>query len=417
MKKILGLVAIATLALVSCNKEEGPAVNDGPKAVTIDIQNVIAATKSADGAVADDSPVQVNDLQVFFSDGTNLYRGKTIDGKEGEANIKHWFNSYASYTDNDADESAADAVANDRIYHFLDAAVSKVIVIANYGKEIATTDASTEQALFAILDPLYKVADQQDDSKLYLYATANLTTTTGEDKLGHPLYKATVKLEPRVSRLEVTGFEYAKITQAKIDKMKAAGEDVEGLVADAPRKYKSIKVEQVVFNGWYETAKTQTADATTWTKETAKITNAKVFEYFSEQETAAKWNNDMLTGAANHVAAVDLKAENYNWAVASNTDLRPAYNFFPKGSQIAGTQLVVKLTATLENATEADTDDTKVALYLATKSFSPAIEQALAKVYQVNFVFDDTDLENPEKCVEVTVDVVKWDVQAVTPEF
>lgn len=35
----------------------------------------------------------------------------------------------------------------------------------------------------------------------------------------------------------------------------------------------------------------------------------------------------------------------------------------------------------------------------------------------LNFEFDDTDLENPQKCVEVTVDVMSWDVVPVTPEF
>lgn len=45
------------------------------------------------------------------------------------------------------------------------------------------------------------------------------------------------------------------------------------------------------------------------------------------------------------------------------------------------------------------------------------LQQISAKIYVMNFAFSDEDLDNPQKCVEVTVDVMSWDVVPVTPEF
>ena len=67
----------------------------------------------------------------------------------------------------------------------------------------------------------------------------------------------------------------------------------------------------------------------------------------------------------------------------------------------------MKLTGTKANGDKA-------ALYLATKGFSPAVTSDVAKIYQVKFEFDDGD---PQKCVEVSVDVVAWDVVPVIAQL
>ena len=66
---------------------------------------------------------------------------------------------------------------------------------------------------------------------------------------------------------------------------------------------------------------------------------------------------------------------------------------------------------------ENGADGDKAALYLATKGFSPAVTSDVAKIYQVKFEFDDGDLANPQKCVEVSVDVVAWDVVPVIAQL
>lgn len=73
-------------------------------------------------------------------------------------------------------------------------------------------------------------------------------------------------------------------------------------------------------------------------------------------------------------------------------------------------QVLVKLIGTTN-------EGTKVPLYLATSTFTPAVTADFAKIYVMNFAFSDEDLDNPQKCVEVTVDVMSWDVVPVTPEF
>ena len=38
-------------------------------------------------------------------------------------------------------------------------------------------------------------------------------------------------------------------------------------------------------------------------------------------------------------------------------------------------------------------------------------------VYRMAMKFDDNNLQNPEKCIEVSITVDEWVVVAVTPEF
>ena len=62
-------------------------------------------------------------------------------------------------------------------------------------------------------------------------------------------------------------------------------------------------------------------------------------------------------------------------------------------------------------------DGTKVPLYLVANKFNPAVDQNMAKIYEMAFEFEDKDLENPQKCVQVTVDIKSWQVVSVTPDF
>lgn len=60
-------------------------------------------------------------------------------------------------------------------------------------------------------------------------------------------------------------------------------------------------------------------------------------------------------------------------------------------------------------------------LYLLTSRFTtngePAITNEFAKIYRVSFAFNDNDLKQELKCVDVTVDVVAWEVKEVNAEF
>lgn len=61
-------------------------------------------------------------------------------------------------------------------------------------------------------------------------------------------------------------------------------------------------------------------------------------------------------------------------------------------------------------------------LYLATSKFkkedgSYVDTWEAGTVYEMEFKFSDTDFDQPDKCIDITVTPVNWVVVAVTPEF
>ncbi|WP_281717466.1 hypothetical protein [Alistipes senegalensis] len=378
IKNYLALTLMAAVSFAACDKGENGADGDkSPKSVTLTLSNVVPGTRAADDPVAGDSKVTLNDFQVFFaeSDGT-LVKGKTLQNTDAE----HYF-------------AVADFKDENKVFHFLPAEVTKVIVVGNLSEDLKTALASAGST--DDLKRTLTVAAEQDDANLALYDEVELTTVVGEDSAGHPLYKAAMVLEPRVARIEVVGFEY----KAEVDG---------ATQAEKERLYESIQVEQIVLNNYYGQAEFVTG-AVSGAKTNTTIDAGSVFGFFAN--AASDWTNDKLDGT--NLPAVNLdEAAGYKMAYGAAAK-RPAYHFFPDAAKIAGDdhpQLVVKLTGTKANGDKA-------ALYLATKGFSPAVTSDVAKIYQVKFEFDDGDLANPQKCVEVSVDVVAWDVVPVIAQL
>ncbi len=347
--------------------------------MTLSLKNVVPGTR-ADLPVGDQTKVTVNDLQVFFVSGNTLVQGKTVDNQAAE----HYFD----FTDGGFTK------LENQVFHFLPSNVTKVIVIGNLGsKSEATTVGDLKQEL--------AIADEQDDANLSLYVEAGLNTISGVDDKGHPLYEVAVSLVPRVSRIEVANFEY----KAELD--------VDGQT-ELPRDYTSIAVKQVVLNNYYETADFSTG-AVAGTIKSESIDEENAAEFFLKaaelQDGVGFWYNDTID------PAIDLnEAASYTKTYA-DAELRPAYHFFPKADAIGTTaqpQLAVQLIGT-------KADGTQVPLYLLTSGFTAngeaAITDEFAKIYRVSFAFDDGDLKQELKCVDVTVDVVEWEVRNVDAEF
>lgn len=364
---------VASMTLISCNKEENrtedPATS--PKSVTISLANVVPATRSADSPITGGNKVELSNFQVFFTDGTNLYKGQTIEGEEAV----HYFTNLDEFNDENCDA----------VFHFLPANVNKVVVIGNLGTE---NEATTYEGLKEEL----AIDDQQDAEDLYLYDEVDLTTASSEDEAGHPLYKADVTLEPRVSRIEVASFKYDAVD------------------ADTPRKYESIEIDQIMLSNFYQAADSRTGEISGRVNRAKNAFNeGTIFEIFNDEPDG--WQNDVFSteeDAQLPVITLD-NTGNYEYTY---TDPRPAYHFFPNATNISTDdhpQLLVKLIGI--------NGGTKTPLYLATDVFNPAVTADVAKIYSVNFVFKDGDLDEPEKCVQVTVSVASWDVVPVTPEF
>ena len=363
----------ASMVLVSCNKNEtqtAPEVDTTPKSVTINLPNVIG-TKGAGQQIENAAKVALTDLQVIFTDGNKLYKGKTAEGTDAT----HYFSAKTDF-DNRAD----------KVFHFLPAEVNRVIVVGNNGIELtATTYAELQKELL--------IEEQQNPADLDLYKEADLTTASGQDQFGHPLYKATVVLEPRVSRIEIGSFKY-------------------NATLEGTRKYKTIEVQQVMLNNYFTKADYQSGTASAAKNEI--ISASTVFGIFENAVKNPGWYSDVFEGAApaEKLPLVTLAAEAYSHTYEAG-NLRPFYHFFPKNEAIGGVshpQVVVKLLGT-------DEAGNQVPLYLATNKFTPAVTTDFAKIYVMGFEFDDSNLANPQKCVDVTVDVMSWDVVPVTPEF
>lgn len=376
VKSFLLTALAASMTFVACDNKDNEMgqLDNTPKSVSIDLTNVIPVTRGAGQEVEDNSQVALADLQVFFTNGTSLYKGKTTEGTDAA----HYFTTKSGFDSR-----------TDKVFHFLPAEVNKVIVVGNNGSEItATTYAELKEELL--------IASQQNPEDLDLYKEVNLTSVSGQDEFGHPLYKADVTLEPRVSRIEIGAFKYNAPTQGQ-------------------RKYKSIEVQQVMLNNFFGKADNQTGAANTINK--SDITPGTIFGLFETAADAAPvWYSDVFTQTEAPTTTLPLVTleENSQYEHTYETgNVRPAYHFFPKDNAIGNTnhpQVLVKLIGTT-------TENTKVPLYLATSTFTPAVTADFAKIYVMNFEFDDEDLENPQKCVEVTVDVMSWDVVPVTPEF
>lgn len=63
-------------------------------------------------------------------------------------------------------------------------------------------------------------------------------------------------------------------------------------------------------------------------------------------------------------------------------------------------------------------------LYLMTDSLRESPTDILlpqdilpGNIYRMAFIFNDGNFEKPEKCIELTVSVAKWQVNVLTPEF
>jgi hypothetical protein len=386
---MLGM-AVAAVSFAACNKEDiTPSVEQGNKSVTLSLANVLQ-TKSASNKVAADE-IKLNSFQVFFSDGTTLYSPKNVDGK-GTATTR--------FTQQEEDGLYE--------FHFLPKAVNQVIVVGN----MAQLDVTTHAALLAAVKDL-TVGGEQNPANVRLMGIdtsleAGKTEHVADNNTGintgiqhpDPYVHADVNLSPAVARFEITGFEYALKTGAE------------------KRNYTTMTVDNLSIRNYYTKAEVNFANVPT-TEEAdllnfgGALTKDNVYvNYFNVLE--AGWWLDKVgtTLAANaYASVVDIP----------KTETEPAkdcyaYNVFPG----ALPQFLMQLTGA-EGGVESP-------LYLMTSALKvknannemvalTAEDITAGNVYRMAMKFDDSNLQNPEKCIEVSITVDEWVVVAVTPEF
>lgn len=392
---MLGM-AVAAVSFAACNKEDiTPSVEQGNKSVTLSLANVLQ-TKSASNQVApgEDKEIQLNSFQVFFSDGTTLYSPKNVDGK-GTATTR--------FTQQEEDGLYE--------FHFLPKAVNQVIVVGN----MAQLDVTTHAALLAAVKDL-TVGGEQNPANVRLMGIdtsleAGKTEHVADNNTGintgiqhpDPYVHADVNLSPAVARFEITGFEYALKTGAE------------------KRNYTAMTVENLSIRNYYTKAEVNFANVPTTDEADllnfgGALTKDNVYvDYFNKLEDKPVWWLDKV--------GTTLDADAYAAVVnvPGATETEPAkdcyaYNVFPG----ALPQFLMQLTGTEGGV--------KSPLYLMTSALKvknannemvalTAEDITAGNVYRMAMKFDDSNLQNPEKCIEVSITVDEWVVVAVTPEF
>lgn len=382
---MLGM-AVAAVSFAACNKEDiTPSVEQGNKSVTLSLANVLQ-TKSASNKVAADE-IQLNSFQVFFSDGTTLYSPKTVDGK-GTATTR--------FTEQEEDGLYE--------FHFLPKAVNQVIVVGN----MAQLDVTTHAALLAAVKDLTVGGEQNPANVRLMGIDTSLEAGKTEHAAGNntgiqhpdPYVHADVNLSPAVARFEITGFEYALKTGAE------------------KRNYATMTVDNLSIRNYYTEAEVNFANVPSpkaLLNFGGALTKENVYvDYFNKLDENPGWWLDKVgtTLADNAYASV---------VAIPATETEPAkdcyaYNVFPG----ALPQFLMQLTGA-EGGVESP-------LYLMTSALKvknsdnemvalAAEDITAGNVYRMAMRFDDSNLQNPEKCIEVSITVDEWVVVAVTPEF
>lgn len=370
------------MTFASCNKEDEAGTGDNSlKSVTISLANVLPGTRSAipDGE-GDLSETEINliNYQVFFSDGTNLYRGKKADDPQADAQ-----NFFVVGGD----------VGLEQSFHFLPAGVNKVIVIGNVrgddGQVIKTGTTGLTAAAETDLAEQLAIDGQQDVDELTLYGESEaLTLSAQHADHSNPVYEATVNIEPLVARVEVTG--------------------IECNFGDSPI-YNATKLQKFAINNYY--AQAELTEGTMSDLQKAKTDETAIFNYFATL-TGDQWYYENLNGALLTPAANKNEKKSY-------------YHFFTAGSVLVDAVTSDGYPQLLMQATghaDASGNDAGTPLYLATKALKDASGNLTkferGHIYRVNFIFNDSDFEQPDKCIDVTVKVAKWTVHAdLTPVF
>lgn len=368
VKFLLTAAIVASMALVSCNKEEVSPVDSQPKSVTVKLPNIMP-TKATGDAIDNGSQVALTDYTVFFTDAA----GNVLDVPE--------YNDMPQTVYFDSTTEIGEAYT----YHFLPASTENVVVVGNLGNVSATY--TTEAELAAVVKDVLNDEGTGKVTLYPLYGKSGLTKAEGLDEADHtPVYTATVNLTPRVSRFEVYAFGY---------------NTEEGQAESS--LYESVALNKIALNNYYtrynfvaatpsgSAVNTAITDGNAWTwMETTSAPWADELGFSLNAGEHLLSNGSALTGHEDGEGATGI----VTYGIVSNA-----------GGQLP--QLVLTLTGTKAGV--------ETPLYLVGNFPETTFEAG--KIYRVDFVFADADLEQPERCVELIVTVANWEVVPVTPEF
>lgn len=382
ISRIIFAAALAAMTMASCQKQEPASENQNLKSVEIKISNVFSGTKAIGGLGYDleGKNIQLNSLQFFFSDGTTLYEAKDATGAKADVYF-------------DSNELAAMNGNISAKFHFLPSAVKKVIAVGNYTEQVATNESA--------LNRILQIDNYQDVTNFPLYSEGQLSVynsnehNNGENAHLSNVYSVNLDILPHVARFEITGIGATINTGSQ----------------------KIIKVVSMAFADFYNNCDFRTHALSTL--RSIDLTNQQtIYSYFQNQMSTAKWNNDFFNGqngqpnAGNSHPVIELTAQN----AFVKTDI--AYNFFCKGAEAP--TLVLNVIEYENQAALAENNGTPG--YLYTNSYKLNSGETVTtfdqgKIYRMDIRFTEDNLKHQERCLDITLNVAKWVVVNVTPEF
>lgn len=387
----LAILALAAMtANVACNKQDTALVaNEGLMAVEISLENLNFTKAQTDKFLTANDAAQLNNFKVFLTDGTNLLEAKSLDGQEPKY--------YYSVTDGD---NLSETVTIDLV----PAAVNKVVIVGNV-EDASWGDAAAN--LTELKSLTVEIEDEQVHSDLTLFGEATLEATGRTHD--HPtvnttygVYTADVQIAPLVARFELDGFAFTFDGQNP--------------------KFDKVEVKQIALNNYYGTAIISPVTPSDLVNKIQTVTDQSAMDYFAANlqvtDSKLKWYYDQVSGVSFERADADA-----NGVVKANMDSKLSYHFFPAETD---PQLFIELSVTPTG------DSVSLPSYIYSKSFKKSNGDPVTfepgYVYRMNFAgsatdgdgdipFDEEDINQIEKCLEITVDVIPWTVVSIYPEF
>ena len=374
---------IAALALVSCAKEDlSGSHSSRMKSVEVSLENVVfSGTRGEAGTkINDGDAVVVNDIKIFLTDAAgNEYSAKTSNGSE-EAQ------SYWS-----ADQLTAGTPLSAQ-FHYVDPNCTKVVAVANLGSDLTFAEYKALANL--------QIGAQQNSGALALYAEEILVakneqhTDVNDDGTTYvsEVYEAALTLYPRISRFEVDGFV---------------------VEFNATPKFNTIQITDILFQNYYP--------------ETSLITGVESGELvnhipdLANQSTVYNWFN-ATKDAAWYFDKFDLTITPA--APKADTPKPLAYHMFSCNTTPV---MVIKLLADgipayiytkgFYSSTEVDADNKPLLI----EEFKEGTIYRMSAAGEVSsngsIPIPEDKIDPMDRCIEITVDVTKWVVELVYPEF
>ena len=389
-KMILSAI-VAVIATVACNKQETSPedFNYELKTVEISFEGLTFTKAVTSDFVSNETAVNLTSFKIFLTDGQNILKAAS----DGTTEPVYYYSV-----------AAGEALPKSVTVHYVPSAVNKVVVVGNveetWGDSFTTYNALKSAQL--------NLENEQDVESLTLFGESALSAAgSAEDHDNgktYNVYSASVKLAPLVARFEVDGF--AMVFNSD------------------PAKFVKVEVKQVALDNYYAKTTLSPLAPTSLTTKLTEVNDASVFQYFTNNLSVSgelAWYYDALP--ASDVVLDKANATGSPLVAADDMATKKSYHFFPS-TEVP--RFYIQL------ATYVDGEDVALPSYIYSKGFKTSAGEdvtfAPGYVYRMNFKgapnngdgdlpFEEEDINQLDKCLEITVDVIDWAVVSIYPEF